>query len=285
MRVLVTGATGFVASHLLPRLTADGHEVLALGHDAARIPALDGVTPVVADLSHPLAEESVPEFDGVVHLAQANVAFPDGAGELFRVNVASTQELLELARRRGARRFVYASSGSVYGPGEGAVGEDDPRRAEDFYAVTKRSGELLVGAYRGQLGTAILRFFVPYGPRQQGRLIPGLAARVAGGEAVTLHGHGRPLLTPIFVEDAVEVVVSALEDETHLVLNVAGDEVASIRDLADALGRALGREPVFEEAGGEAAGDLIADNERMHELLGPHRLVPLAEGLRRTVAH
>jgi len=106
MRVLVTGATGFVASHLLPRLATDGHEVIALGHDAARIPSLEDVTPVVVDLSRPLLPDSVPDFDAVVQLAQANVPYPDGAGELFRVNVASTQELLELARRRGARPGV-----------------------------------------------------------------------------------------------------------------------------------------------------------------------------------
>ena len=135
MRVLVTGATGFVAPHLIRRLVADGHEVLALGHDRSRIPAGDGITPVVVDLAAQLDEAAVPDFDAVAHLAQANVPFPDGAGELYRVNVVSTQELLDLARRRGAARFVYASSGSVYGLGEGAVAEDDPRRADDFYGV------------------------------------------------------------------------------------------------------------------------------------------------------
>ena len=128
MKVLVTGATGFVAPHLIRRLVADGHEVLALGHDQERIPTGDGITPVVVDLATPLDDGAIPEFDSIVHLAQANVPFPDGAGDLFRVNVVSTQELLDLARRRGAERFVYASSGSVYGLGEGAVAEDDPRR-------------------------------------------------------------------------------------------------------------------------------------------------------------
>jgi len=283
MKVLVTGATGFVAPHLISRLVTDGHEVVALGHDEARIPAGDGITPVVVDLAAPIDGEAIPEFDVVVHLAQANVPFPEGAGDLFRVNVVSTQELLDLARRRGAGRFVYASSGSVYGLGEGAVAEEDPRRADDFYGVTKRSGELVVGAYRDHVGAAILRFFAPYGPGQTGRLIPGLIARVRNGQAVTLRGGGRPRMTPIYVGDAVEAIVRSLSSSEQLVLNVAGNETASIRDLGECIGAIVGREPVFEDAGGGAPGDLIADNSRLHELLGSRALVPLDEGLRRTV--
>jgi UDP-glucose 4-epimerase len=278
MRVLVTGATGFMAPHLLERLARDGHDGIALGHDAARMPA-----GVVVDLREPIDESAIPDFDAVVHLAQANVPFPDGSRDLFRVNAASTQELIDLARRRGASRFVYASSGSVYGMGEGSVAEDDPRRADDYYAVTKRAGELVVGAYRDHVGTSILRFFAPYGPGQVKRLIPGLIARVSNGDAVTLRGGGRPRMTPVYVDDAVEAIVRSLDSDEHLVVNVAGDETASIADLAEKIGAVVGREPVFEDAGGEAPGDLIASNDRLHSLLGDRRLVALDEGLRRTV--
>lgn len=283
MKVLVTGATGFVAAHLLRRLVADGHEAVALGHDPTRIPAGPGITPAVVDLSAPLAEDAIPEFDAVVHLAQANVSFPDRAGDLFGVNVLSTQALLDLARRRGAGRFVYASSGSVYGLGEGAVAEDDPRRSDDFYSVTKRSGELVVGAYRDHVGTATLRFFAPYGPGQTGRLMPGLIARVRAGRPVTLRDGGRPRMTPVYVDDAVEAIVRSLGSSEHLVLNVAGDETVSIRELAARIGTVVGREPLFEEAGGDVAGDLIAANGRLHDLLGAYELAALDDGLRRTV--
>jgi UDP-glucose 4-epimerase len=281
MKVLVTGATGFMAPHLLQRLVADGHETTALGHDPARIPAGEGITPAVVDLAAPVGDD-LPPFDAIVHLAQANVLFPEGADQLFRVNVASTQALLDLARRRHAKRFVYASSGSVYGLGEGAVGEEDPRRADDFYAVTKRSGELVVGAYRDHVGTAILRFFAPYGPGQVKRLIPGLIERVSSGAAVTLRAGGRPRLTPIYVDDAVDAIVQSLESDDHLVVNVGGDETASIRDLAEKIGKVVGREPVFEDGGADASGDLIARNDRLHELVGTRELVGLDEGLRLT---
>jgi nucleoside-diphosphate-sugar epimerase len=280
MRILVTGASGFVGGQLAPALAADGHDVFALVRDGRTAPAV--TTPVEADLERPLDLPSLPRVDAVVHLAQANVPFPDGATALHRVNTVATHELLELARTSGASVFVYASSGSVYGLGEGAVREDDPRRADDFYAVTKRSAELLLAAYAPLFPTVALRLFAPYGPTQTARLIPNLVQRVRDGVPVALNDGGRPRMTPIFVDDVVRAFTRALQLERHAVVNVAGDEVVGIDELAVAIGDAVGREPLFEQ-GGTAAGDLIADNGRMRELLLPEPLVPLAEGIRATV--
>ena len=277
MRVLVTGAAGFIGARLVPALAQAGHEVLALVRDPDRAPA--DATAVVADLARPLS--GIPPADAIVHLAQANVPFPDAADELYRVNTLSTLALLEHARATGAERFVHASSGSIYGLGEGAVDEESARRASDFYAVTKRNAEQLVSAYAPFFATAVLRPFAPYGPAQQGRLIPGLVRRVREGVPVTLHDGGRPRMTPIFVDDAVRAFVAALDLDGHHVVNVAGDEIVSIAELAERIGDVVGREPVFDHRD-PAAGDLIADNRRLHELLVPGRLVPLAEGLRAT---
>jgi nucleoside-diphosphate-sugar epimerase len=279
VRVLVTGAAGFIGGQLVPALAAADHDVFALVRDASRAPA--DATAVAADLSLPLRADELPRVDAIVHLAQANVPFPDRAHELYRVNTVSTQELLELARTTGAGHFVYASSGSVYGLGDGVVDEDTPRRAGDFYAVTKRSAELLVEAYRPYLATAILRPFAPYGPTQHGRLIPNLVRSVREGVPVRLNEGGRPRMTPIYVDDAVRAFAAALELDGHHVVNVAGDEAAGIDDLARTIGEAVGREPVFEPGGG-APGDLVADNRRLRELLAPGPLVPLADGLRAT---
>jgi UDP-glucose 4-epimerase len=281
MRVLVTGASGFIGSRLVPALAQAGHDVLALVRDATRAPA--DATPIEVDLVTQCYKDwKLPGADAVVHLAQANVSFPDGARELYRVNTVAAQELLEYARTVGAERFVYASSGSIYGVGEGVVAEDDPRRASDFYSVTKRNAEQLVEAYRAHFSTAILRPFAPYGPtQQQGRLIPSLIRRVREGESVTLNEGGRPRLTPIFVDDAVRVFAAALELGGHHVLNVAGDEAVGIDDVAGLIGEIVGRRPRFEPGPG-AEGDLLADNRRMHEVLAPGPLVPLAEGLRAT---
>jgi nucleoside-diphosphate-sugar epimerase len=279
MRVLVTGASGFVGGQLVPTLAADGHDVFALVRDAGTAPT--DSTPVEADLERPLDLDDLPRVDAIVHLAQANVEFPEGATALHRVNTVATHELLELARVSGARVFVYASSGSVYGLGAGAVGEYDQRRANDFYAVTKRSAELLLEAYAPLLPTVALRLFAPYGPTQTGRLIPNLIRRVREGVPVVLNEGGRQRMTPIFADDVVRAFTRAIELDTHEVVNVAGDEVVGIDELAAVIGEAVGRAPVFE-AGGSAAGDLIADNRRLRELLLPEPLVSLADGIRAT---
>jgi nucleoside-diphosphate-sugar epimerase len=281
MKVLVTGATGFVAGHLIPRLAADGHHVIGLGHEADRIP--DEAESLVVDLAQPLVRGSLPAADAIVHLAQANVPFPDGAQELFAVNAVSTLGMLEHARAIGATRFVFTSSASVYGFGDRPFAEDDEPAATDFYSVTKRTAERLVEAYNEHIGTTVLRLVAPYGPGQRARLIPALAQRVREGRPVTLNDGGRPRMNPIFVDDVVELIVRALGSDGHQLVNVAGDELASIRDLATLIGSAVGREPVFEQGDG-APGDLVVENARMHDVFDLRSLVTLRDGLSRTVA-
>jgi UDP-glucose 4-epimerase len=280
MRVLVTGASGFLGPQVVNALAQAAHEVYALVRNPMRPPATG--TPVVVDLSRPLEPGALPTVDAVVHLAQANVALPEGARELFQVNTAATHELLDWGRNVGVQRFVFASSGTIFGLGEGAVHEDTPRRSDDLYAVTKEMAERLVEAYAPSYrSTVILRPFAPYGPTQQGRVIPRLIDRVREGLPVTLHAGGRPRMTPIFADDAVSAFSAALDLDGHEVVHVAGDEIVSIREVAELIGRVLDREPVFE-AGGGLPGDLIADNRRMHDLLGIGPLVPLADGIRAT---
>jgi UDP-glucose 4-epimerase len=280
MRVLVTGATGFLGPQLVAALASAGHDAHALVRDPAKAPAA-GI-PVVVDLSRPLQPEALPAVDAVVHLAQSNVPLPEGARNLFQINTAATHELLDWGRRAGVERFVFASSGSIFGLGEGAVNEDTLRRSDDLYSVTKETAERLVDAYASSYrSTVVLRPFAPYGPTQQGRVIPTLIRRVREGLPVTLHDGGRPRMTPTFVDDAVAAFAAALDLDGHHVVHVAGDEVVSIRELAELIGRVLDREPVFE-AGSSLPGDLIADNRRMHELLGLGALVPLDEGIRAT---
>jgi nucleoside-diphosphate-sugar epimerase len=279
MRVLVTGASGFIGAQLAPALAAAGHDVFALVRDAGRAPA--DATAVEVDLERPLRHRELPQVDAVVHLAQANVSFPDAARELYRVNTVATHELLDYARTAGAARFVYASSGSIYGLGEGVVDEDTERRATDFYSVTKRNAEQLMESYRPCFATAVLRPFAPYGPTQHGRLIPNLVRRVREGLPISLNEGGRPRMTPLYVDDVLRAFAAALELEGHHVVNVAGDEAVGIDELAGLIGEIVGRAPAFEPGAG-APGDLVADNRRMHDLLAPGRLVPLAEGLRAT---
>jgi nucleoside-diphosphate-sugar epimerase len=273
----VTGAAGFVASHLVPRLAQDGHEVYALDRDTSRIADLPA-TPVEHDLSQ--RPGSLPDVDAVVHLAQANVKLPDEAPLLFAVNAGSTVDLLDHARRCGAQRFLYASTGTVYGFGDEPFSETDEPAGRDLYAVSKLSGELAVAAYAPHFSTFVARLGAPYGPGQHSRMIPRLIERVRAGEPVQLNDGGRPRMNPMFVEDVCRVFAAALELEGHHVVNVAGDEVVGIDDLARLIGEAVGREPVLEQGGGGAPGDVIADTTKLHALLDVRPLTPLSEGLR-----
>jgi nucleoside-diphosphate-sugar epimerase len=281
VKVLVTGATGFVASHLIPAL-AQRHDVVALGHDGSRIPAVEGVTPLVVDLRSVSAGE-LPPVDAIVHLAQANVPFPDGALDLQAVNTAATVALLDHARAAGASHFVFASSASVYGFGDEPWSEDDVPAATDFYSATKLAGERFVQAYAASFGTTILRLVAPYGPGQRNRMIPRLVDSVREGRAITLNEGARPRMNPIYVDDVVRVIEASLGSSGHELVNAAGDEAASIRELAESIGRAVGVEPVFEQGTG-TAGDIVCRNDRMREAFSLGDLIGLDEGLARTAA-
>ena len=285
MRVLVTGASGFVAPHLISALIGRGDEVVASARDAGRIPSGPGIEPLALDLAAPLGAAPLPQVDAVVHLAQANVPFPERALELYAVNTLSTLGLLDGCERMGARRFVHASSGTVYGLGEDAFRESDPVSHHQFYATTKIHAEELVAQYAGALAGAVsLRLFAPYGPGQTNRMIPGILGRVRDGQAVTLSEGGRPRMNPIYIDDAVAAILAALETDGHLVINVAGDEVVTIRDIAEAAGRAVGAEPVLEDSGRSHAGDVIADTTAFRAWLGDRPFVSLADGIARTAA-
>jgi len=278
----VTGASGFVAQHLIPTLAAT-HDVYALTHDGARAPEGARVETLVIDLRR-VEDVSLPAVDAIVHLAQANVPFPDGALDLFSVNTASTVTLLDHARRCGATRFIYASSASVYGFGQRPWTEDDDIAATDFYSATKIASERLIQAYGDMLPTTIMRLVAPYGPGQRNRMIPRIIDNVRAGRPITLNQDGRPRMNPIFVDDVGRVVGAALESGGSQLLNVAGDEAVSIRELAEAVGRAVDREPAFEDGDNAAPGDIVCENDRMRAALSLDRLTPLEEGLARAAA-
>jgi UDP-glucose 4-epimerase len=240
---------------------------------------------VVHDLFAPIEPDTISSVDAIVHLAHhPRVAVPENATSLYRLNTVSTQELLEAGRRRGVGRFLYASSGAVYGFGSGPFREADPPAARDLYALTKLHAEELVRAYDEYFETVVVRPFFPYGPGQEGRLISNLIARVRSRELIRLNEGGRPRCNPIYVEDAVDAIVAALDGPAPNVVNVAGNEVVSIEELARVVGRVLGVEPLFDTGERDVGGDLVADITRMRALLGDRDLVLLEEGLRRTVS-
>jgi nucleoside-diphosphate-sugar epimerase len=277
VRILVTGATGLIGKSLVERL-GPGNEVFAMARHAGPV---EGVEWIQQDLSQPLNPAALPgEVDAVAHLAQSERYrdFPDGAMDLFAVNVQSTAALLEYARGAGARAFVLASTGGSYAPSPDPVAEDSPLSTPGPYFRSKRMAELLVENYAGELGGAILRFFFAYGPNGR-RLVTRLASRILAGEEIVIEGDPGMAMNPIYVEDAAAAVEAALGLTEQATINVAGDQVLRVRELVERLAQAIGREPRIRP-GGPAAGDLVAETSLMRSVLGIRPEVDLDRGLR-----
>ena len=283
MRIILTGATGFIGPHLV-RSLASSHELVCLVRDPSRLPTATPVTAVQGDLAISDGLAALPEHaDAVLHFAQANVPFPDGANELFEVNATSTVRLADYARRAGATHFVYASSGNVYAQDAAPLSEEGPVRPQGLYALTKQISEGILNCYDTYFSVCVLRLFAPYGPSQTGRMIPGIIGRVRARQQVMLTNGGQPRINPIYIDDVVRVVNQALSLAGHHVVNIAGPEVVSVADIANIAGQALEVETQFEHKTDPTVWNLIADTTRLHTLFDLPGLVTPAEGIRRMV--
>ena len=279
MRILVTGATGFVGSNLLP-LLAGTHDLYALARATPSAAAPD-VSWIEQDLAQPLA--GLPDqIDAVIHLAQSRRyrEWPEGSTDMFAVNVESTFRLLDYARAAGARAFLHASTGGVYGGSAKPVTEIDPIDVSaGFYPSSKWSAEALVAGYQSAFVTVVFRFFFVYGPGQTGMLMPSLIEKVRSGEELTVQGAEGLRINPIHVADAVRAFEPALELSEYGVFNIAGDETVSTRELIALIEQEVGRPAVVASTDGTPT-DLVAANQRMKDVLGVTPRISLAEGIR-----
>ena len=291
MRFVVTGAAGFIGSHLTDALLGQGHDVVpidcftdyydpALKEDNAA--AFD-----VARLDLAADELALDGFDGVFHLAGQPGVRSFGAvfDDYVRRNLVATQRVFESAARSGVR-LVFASSSSVYGDAERYPTPEDARPTPiSPYGITKLGCEQLAYAYAKSFGleAAVLRYFTVYGPRQR----PDMAlARVvdalARGASFELYGDGLQSRSFTYVADVVAATIAAMERAPAGALyNVGGGAEATMRDAIATLERVSGRAlDVVERPA--AAGDVrrtAADTGRIERELGWHAQMALADGL------
>ncbi|MCP5200971.1 MAG: NAD(P)-dependent oxidoreductase [Gammaproteobacteria bacterium] len=259
MKLLVTGASGFLGQRLC-RCLSRSHDITALY--ASHKPALPGVAWWRYRHGTDAAEALPTDIEGIVHLAQSAQYrdFPNGADDMFGVNVDFLFRLLEHARKCGVSTFVDTSTGGVYEGASAPFGEALAVTPRNFYAASKLAGEVLCQPYRELFPVAVLRLFFIYGPGQIGRLVPNLAERIRCGHPVDLTGaNGGLRITPTYVDDVVDVIATALEERWDGIFNVASDEVISIEELARHIGRLLGREPVFRRNEGKDPGSMVPD--------------------------
>jgi nucleoside-diphosphate-sugar epimerase len=286
--ILVTGANGLLGRATIARL-APSSQIYAL----VRAPPQQAVPGAVKAVVHDLREPWLPHLpdvpDTIVHLAQSPLYrdFPEGARDVFELNVGATQRLLDWACHHKVKRFIYASSGSIYGHGGDVFHEDAPIEAVaalGHYVACKRCGELLTETYGGRMLVIVLRFFFAYGPGQRNSmLIPSLVDRITHGRPVDLQGDDGIRLNPIYVDDAAAAILAATRLEVSETINVAGPQVVTLREIALMVGDLTGCRPRFDIQSDVEPRHLVGGTRTMRRLLWAPK-IEMAEGLRRMLA-
>ena len=294
-RYLVTGAAGFIGSHLSEALAAAGHDVAGLDsftdyYDPARKRAnAEGLDVVDADLVTADLDAVLDGMDGVYHLAGqpgVRASFGPDFEHYVRRNVLASGRLFEAAARRGVR-VVYASSSSIYGDAESyPTREDAAPRPISPYGVSKLCVEHLAYAHARTTGLEAtgVRYFTVYGPRQRPDMaFTPLLEALAAGEPFRLYGDGSVSRSFTFVADAVAGGIAAMErGRVGELYNIGGGEEATMRD-AIALAEEIAGRRLEVERHAPAAGDVQrtrADVSKAEGELGWRPTTTLADGLR-----
>ena len=308
--ILVTGGAGFIGSHLVDRLLAEGEKVVVVDDfNDFYDPAIkrENVQPHLAHANYTLIEgdirdkgliDSVFAHHGirrVVHLAaRAGVRPSLSEPYLYEsTNVTGTLNLLEACRANGATKLVFGSSSSVYGVNAKVpFSETDPiAQPISPYAATKAAGELFCHSYSHlyDLPIVCLRFFTVYGPRQRPDLAINKFARlIAAGQPIPVFGDGSTERDYTFVDDIVSGIRAALDyDQTRFeILNLGNSRTVSLSRLIEVLESALGQ-PALIDRQPMQPGDVprtFADTTKARELLGYAPDTPIEEGIARFVA-
>ena len=289
MRILVTGASGFIGRHLVQGLVQKSYDVCAVVRPG-NLPCPPPVKTVFADLAQPgwtLVLPGNSAADTIIHLAQSRQfrLGLDHASDLVQVNVSATTELLSWGRAHGVKRFFLASSGSVYGKDNpGACFEDQECAPEGVYALTKHLMELISRLYESDMSISILRLFGVYGPEQEQGLVKTIFEKVRVRQKINLVSVNGLNINPIFVQDCTDCIIKLL-GVSHMpsVMNIAGREIISIRELALKIGEIIKIEPIFEMVGGKAES-LIGDTTIMKRYGFADDFIDLSAGLR-TIAN
>lgn len=306
MRALVTGAAGFIGSHLADALVVGGHTVRGVDcftpyYDEADkranlgpLLSAPGFELAEVDLAVADLDPVLDSIDVVFHQAAqpgVRLSWSDGFGHYVQNNVVVTQRLLEAVRSHPVSRMVFASSSSVYGNAAAyPTSEDDLPRPHSPYGVTKLASEHLCRLYAANWGvpTVSLRYFTVYGPRQRPDMATHrLIEATMGGPAFPLYGDGAQVRDFTYVGDivAANVAAATADVEPGAVANVAGGSSCTLGHLVGLVGELAGCEVPLERRPAQAGdvGRTGGSIERAHDLLGWEPSVDLRTGVARQV--
>ena len=302
MRVLITGAAGFLGSHLSDRFLADGHEVVGVDNlitgdtvNVAHLEAESRFSLVRQDVSRGLSVDG--RLDGVLHFASpaSPIDYLEHPIATLDVGSLGTRNALELARAHGAR-FFMASTSEVYGDPlehpqrETYWGNVNPVGPRSVYDEAKRFSEALTMAYHRQhrLDTRIVRIFNTYGPRMRprdGRVVSNFIVQALAGEPLTIYGQGTQSRSFCYVSDEVEGIYRLFMHGDPEPTNVGNPDEFTVRELAALVLELTGSKSklVFRPLPTDDPKVRRPDITRARERLGWSPRVPLREGLARTI--
>lgn len=304
MKVLVTGGAGFIGSHLVQQLLADGHEVTVLDDLSAgvreHLPA-SGFTFWKQDIrDEDIVQQIVSEeFDAIVHLAAQTMVDASIRDPRFDAdeNVMGLLNVLEAARLSGVQRVLLASTAAAYGDVHESslpVREDEALHPMSFYGLTKVIGEHYLDLYHQLYGLdyVVLRFANVYGERQgdsgEGGVLSIFAKRIAQGQDITIFGDGLQTRDFVYAGDIAAGLRRALvTEQVNTVYNLSTQTETSLDELVGILKDVSGRELQVKH-GPVREGDIYRSmlcNEKAVKVLGWQPSVSLAEGLRRTYTY
>jgi dTDP-glucose 4,6-dehydratase len=299
----VTGAAGFLGSHLTDRLLADGYSVVGVDNlvtgDTANVAHLateDRFEFQELDVSEPF--DVAGDVAGVLHFASpaSPIDYLELPIETLKVGSFGTYHTLELARAKGARYFV-ASTSEVYGDPkvhpqpESYWGNVNPIGPRSVYDEAKRFGEAMTMAYHTHYGveTRIVRIFNTFGPRMRlndGRAVPNFMKQALRGEPITVYGDGGQTRSFCYVDDLIDGIVRLYESNEVMPVNIGNPVEWTILQMAEAVRKIAGsgseiiREPLPQDDPKVRKPDIT----RAREILGWEPRTDVFEGLERTMA-
>jgi dTDP-glucose 4,6-dehydratase len=300
----VSGAAGFIASHLCERLLARGWEVIGLDNlvtgcadNLAHLAGHPRFRLIQHDVSTPLHLDD--HVDHVLHFASpaSPVDFPAMPIQIVKVGTLGTHNMLGLALANGAR-FLLASTSEVYGDPlvhpqpETYWGNVNPIGPRGCYDEAKRCAEAFTMAYHRAHGldTRIMRIFNTFGPRMRlddGRAIPNFFAQALRGEALTVYGDGSQTRSLCYVDDLVDGALAVLDGPDPMPFNIGTQDEVTMLELADLVRRLSGSrsEIEFRPLPQDDPRQRRPDTTRAREVLGWAPRTSMEDGLRRTLEY
>lgn len=305
MRVLLTGAAGFLGSHLAERLLREGHEVVGVDNlstgsrwNLEVLFAYPRFRFLQADVSRPLEGLEGP-LDWVMHFAStaSPPRYLERPLDTLRVNAEGTRHLLDLALEKGAR-FFLASTSEIYGDPlvhpqpESYWGNVNPVGLRAVYDEGKRYAEALTLAYHRAKGVPVrvVRIFNTYGPRmdpEDGRVVSNFIVQALKGKPLTVYGDGSQTRSFCYVDDLIEGIRRLMEVDYPYPVNLGNPEEYRVLDLAKLVKELTGSPSpiVFQPLPEDDPKQRRPDITLAKRLLGWEPRVPVREGLERTIAH